>query len=93
MKNFFYRVCVGDTLLSVCKNFNVSPTIIIKQNNLTREIEAGDILKIDADGVFYTVKPNDTIDSIAERFNVCADDILNENNIPYVFYGLVIKIP
>ena len=93
MKKFFYRVESGDGVLSVAKKFKVSPTRLIKDNNLKEEIESGDMLYIErCDGVLYTVKPTDTLCSIAEKFNVCEQKILTDNDIEYIFCGLIIEI-
>lgn len=93
MKNFFYRVAETDTVFSVSKKFNLSPTTLIKQNSLKREIECGDLLYIERDdAVLYKVAPFDTPKSIAEKFNTTEEKILSDNGVPYLFYGLVIKI-
>ena len=93
MKKFFYRVEQGDGVLLVANKFNLSPTRLIKDNNLSDEIECGDMLYIEsADCVLYTVKPTDTLSSIAKRFNVQEQKILDDNCVPYVFCGLTIEI-
>ena len=93
MKKFFYRVEQGDGVLSVANKFNLSPTRLIKDNNLSDEIECGDMLYIEsADCVLYTVKPTDTLEKISKRFNVGGQKILLDNSVPYIFCGLTIEI-
>ena len=93
MKNFFYRVTETDTVFSVSKKFNLSPTSVIKQNNLKSEIECGDLLYIEKnEDLLYKVAPFDTPKSIAKKFNTTEEKILSDNGVPYLFYGLVIKI-
>lgn len=93
MKKFFYRVKEGDTVLSVAKKFSVPFSIIIKENNLTSEISAGDMLYIEQnDCVLYAVKPFETAESVGEKFGVNAQKILLDNGVPYLFYGLNIII-
>ncbi len=94
MKKIFYRVLSTDTLFGVAEKFGVCFSDIVSDNNLTREISAGDILIINKDDcTLYSVKPFDTVKSIAKAFGVTEESILLKNSaIPYVFYGLKIKI-
>lgn len=94
MKKFFYRVQKGDTVISVAELFDVCFFDLIKDNNLVREITAGDILIINKDDCsLYKVKPSDTIESVSKAFDVSKEKILLQNSsIPYIFYGLKIKI-
>lgn len=93
MKKFFYRVTENDTALSVAQKFNVSVCKLIKDNNLSGEIEAGDLLFIEQnDKTLYKVKPTDTLKTLAEKFNKTESDILEENGVPYIFCGLIISI-
>ncbi len=93
MKNFFYRVQQGDTISRLSNRFNLPVTEIISLNNLKREIEEGDLLFIQTyDCVLYTVKPQDTVYSIAKKFNVSPQKILDDNHLPYVWWGLKIKV-
>ena len=91
MKKFFYRVRENDSALSVARRFNLPVTALIKDNNLTREVEEGDILFIrERPYKTYAVQPSDTINSVAERFGVSAEEIANINGTDYVFYGLIL---
>ncbi len=93
MEKIFYRVNLGDTVLGVAERFNVPVTKIIKDNNLDKEIEQGDMLLIQKDKCrLYKVLPFDTLSSIAQKFNLNEQEILLNNGIEYVFYGLTIKV-
>ena len=93
MEKFFYRVNDGDSVFSVAERFKVSVTALIKQNNLLREIEAGDLLYIESEPcTLYKVKAEDTIFSLAKKFGTTEQKILSDNCVPYIFYGLTIKV-
>ena len=94
MEKFFYRVNGGDGLLSIASKFNVPPILIIKDNNLKDEIQAGDVLFISkTGGRTYTAKPFDTMESVAAQFNVSAERLKETNGADYLFYGLTVVIP
>ena len=94
MKKFFYRVTEEDTVFSLSQKFSLSTLAIIKLNNLTCEISAGDLLYIEtSDSVLYRVKPFETAESVGKKFNVSPEKILFDNGVPYLFYGLIISLP
>lgn len=93
MKKIFYRVLKNDGVLSIANKFNMPVSLLIAKNNLKKEVEAGDMLYIESEkDALYTVKPSDTLSSLSEKFNVSQSQILLENGLPYLFYGLKIKI-
>ena len=93
MKNFFYRVCENDTVLTVAQKFHLPPGAIIKENGLTSEICEGDIIFIkNVCGNPYVVEPFDTAESVAKKFGVEKSELLEKNGVPYLFYGLTIWI-
>ena len=89
MKKFFYRADKGDTLRSVSERFQIPAVKIIKDNNLSGEIEEGDMLYLEKEESWkiYTVSPTDTAESIAEKFHTTAAKILEDNNLPYVYFS------
>lgn len=93
MEKFFYRVSANETVFSVANKFDLPLCAIIKDNNLKKEIREGDLLYIERAGdIVYKVTPFDTVCSIAQKFGVKEKDILQKNGVPYIFYGLTIKI-
>jgi len=93
MKKFFYRVKTGDSVLSISSRFNLSVRSLILKNNLTCEVEAGDMLCIEVSvDKPYFVNPTDTAKSVAEKFGVSEEELLSKNGVPYLFYGLTIRI-
>ena len=94
MEKFFYRVVKGDSIAALSSRFNLPQTVIIKDNNLSREITEGDVVFIRvAAGKTYRVQPFDTLESVAERFNVSAETLAQINGVDYLFYGLTLIIP
>lgn len=92
MKKFFYRVVDGDSVMSVCQKFNCSAGSLIFNNNLKKEVSAGDILLVEKCDNLYFVKPTDTLSAICKRFNKGEQEILDKNHIPYLFCGIYIEI-
>ena len=93
MKNFFYRVADGETILSISQKISVPPLLIIKTNGLKNEVSEGDLLYVEKHlGTLYKVQPFDTIKSVAEKFGVSENSIIEKNGVDYLFYGLTIII-
>lgn len=92
MKKFLYRVESGDTVFSVASTFNIPVCVLIKLNNLKKEITAGDILYIESSEKTYRVKLFDTLYSVAERFNVSENELKEKNGIEYIYYGQEINL-
>lgn len=92
MKKFFYRVIDGDTVISVSQKFNCSVGSLIFNNNLKKEISAGDIILIEKCDNVYFVKPTDTIKNLAEKFNKTEQEVLEKNHLSYLFCGIYIEV-
>lgn len=91
MQNFFYRVGKGESIYSIAEKFDIPALLIINENNLKKEISAGDLIVLTKhSGITYTVELNDTLSSIAKKFHISQNQIENDNGIDYVFYGLKI---
>ena len=80
-----YFVDVGDTLYKVALKFNTTQTLLAKDNNLTKEIEVGDVLYVKTYKEIYIVQPTDTLKSLAEKFNTTEDRLLDINKISYIY--------
>ena len=94
MKNFFYRVGENEGIFSISRRFGVPPTVIVKDNALTCEVSAGDVLFIrNINGRVYAVQPSDTMAELSLRFGVSPEYIAEINGTDYVFYGLTLIIP
>ena len=81
-----YIVKKGDTLYSIAKEFDTTPTDIINLNNLTNTIlSIGQVLSIlsnsDNNKVTYTVNKGDTLYNISKKFNVDINNLKEINNI------------
>lgn len=93
MKKFFYRVTAKDSLFGICSKFNLSAGTLIKDNNLKKDVCAGDVLIIKKpERELYTVKPHESAKDVAEKFNTQAEKILSENGVEYLFCGLNITV-
>lgn len=94
MKKFFYRVACGDTVYSLAEKFGIPVTVLIGKNLIKKEPEEGDLLYLETEDVgrLYSVAPTDTLDSVAEKFCVSPQKILDENCVPYIWFGLKIKV-
>lgn len=93
MTKFLYRVQEGDSVCSLSSKFSIPQIKIISQNNLNREVQAGDMLYLEKlDYPTYKVQLFDTADKIATKFNISKQDLLAINGIEYVFYGLTVLV-
>ena len=92
MKKFFYRVLEGDSLVNLCQKFNCSLGKLVFNNNLKKEISAGDILLIERCDNLYYVKPTDTLKELAKKFKKSEQAILENNHLDYLFCGIYIEI-
>jgi len=79
-------------VFSVASTFNIPVCVLIKLNNLKKEITAGDILYIESSEKTYRVKLFDTLYSVAERFNVSENELKEKNGIEYIHYGQEINL-
>ena len=95
MKKIIYRVKKDDTLFKVAKTFNISPFYLIKTNQLTSEIQSGDLLVINLQTTTcYQVKPFEQKEQILKKFCITEREFENLNGkIPYLFCGQTIAIP
>lgn len=87
-----YTVVSGDTLYSIAKKYNTTPTELKKLNNLiTNSLSIGQVLKIPnietnsdanlATKNTYTVSKGDTLYSIAKKYNITVDELKKINNL------------
>ena len=92
MEKFFYRVKKGDTVLSISNTFKVSTASIIEQNDLNKEVSAGDLLLITKDTCVHVVEPFECEADICTKYGVSKEWLFSQNKVEYLFYGLVLKI-
>lgn len=93
MKKFLYRVAEKDSAESVAERFGVSVTRLIKDNFLTSEISAGDLLVVEKTGRLYTVGLGESYFSIAEKFGISERELaLKNGDPPYLYYGQKINV-
>ena len=93
MKKILYRAGEGDTALKISARFGVSVTRLIRDNNLTEEVEAGDVLVVEKTGKSYTVKLGEDYSSVAEKFGLSERELAAKNgDPPYLFYGQKINV-
>ena len=91
-KNRVYQLTQGETLESVCNDFNVSLNHIKKLNEIESASE-GDFVFLDViDLKIHIVKPNQTLKDIAVMYNTTVEQLQQKNNIDKVFLGQQIII-
>ena len=67
--------------------------MVIKENNLTAEVCAGDLIYIESFETYYTVLPFDDILSLSKRLKVSTTEILQKNgNPPYFYCGMKVYL-
>lgn len=94
MEKFLYRVQCEDSILSIAKRFSQCVFDLISENRLTKDVKAGDVLVITKKNEnLYDVKPLEDAKSLSKKYGISVDSLLMKNGgIPYVFFGLEIKI-
>ncbi len=92
MKKIFYRVQRNDVLALISDNFCVSPFSIISENMLNKEVSEGDMLIISEKEHIYKPLPFETFYSVSKKTGVLEEELRRLNNVPYLFYGLTIRL-
>ena len=93
MDEFFYRVKVGETLISISDKLKVPPYKIIADNFLKSEVKAGQVLVIrKLNRPLYRVKPFDTIKGICARHNLDEKDFIFYNRTDFIYCGILIYL-
>ena len=92
MEKNFYRVGKEETVISIANKFCVSPFSIIEGNFLKDEVKEGDMLVIKGPEKVYSVEPLDDFSSVANKLGVSENYLRRINPVPYLFFGLKIKI-
>ena len=94
-KEFFYRVCSGDTINLLCRKFNTDKDNILR-NNPNIDLYVGEMVKIKVlDYTTYIVKPTQTIEDISKEMNIEVEDIEKFNKLQSrkLYIGQVLKLP
>ena len=79
-----YTVKSGDSLWSIARKYNTTPSELMAYNNLkTNLLSIGQVLRIPSNNSSntYTVKSGDSLWSIANRYNTTVDAIKIKNNL------------
>ena len=95
-KTSSYIVQRGDTLSEIALRFDVSPSYLIKLNNLQNDaIYHGQYLIIPSKSTMYTVRIGDTLSHIAIRFNTTVNKLSTINNLKSnnIIIGQKLRIP
>ena len=93
-KRFYYRILEGDTLQSLCREFNTSKNKILR-NNPNIDLYAGEIVLIEVnDYISHFVRPAETLKDIANRYDIDIIKLKYDNNLKQdkLFIGQEIKI-
>ena len=93
MDEFFYRVKVGETLISISDKLQIPPYKIIADNFLKSEVKAGQVLVIrKLNRPLYRVKPFDTIASICLAHNLDVKDFIFYNRTDFIYCGILVYL-
>ena len=93
MKEFFYRVIKGDSVVGISAKFNLPIITIIEDNHLTEEVAEGDILVLRKENwQTYKVEAREDINAVCKKFNISREEFATLNKIEYVFYGLLVYV-
>lgn len=79
-----YTVKSGDSLWSIARKYNTTPSELMSYNNLkTNLLSIGQVIRIPSNNSSntYTVKSGDSLWSIANRYNTTVDAIKIKNNL------------
>lgn len=89
-----YRVCEGDTLVSIATKFSTSVSIIERDNGRDC-VYVGARLIVRTGVTVHVVRPFERLDVIARRYGLEVRDIVRENNLasPCVYAGQQLVIP
>jgi len=94
-----YVVGAGDTIDSIAKTFEISPTTIALANNISKSssLKEGQVLVIlPVDGLLHIVRSGDTISAISKSYKAKSEDIISFNNLANegdIFIGDILMIP
>ena len=80
-----YYCIEGDTLKSIATRFSTSEELLIKDNNLTCNVKAGDVLYVKRYKLTYTVKIGDTPEMVAETLRLSVEEMFRLNRINYIY--------
>lgn len=80
-----YYCTDGDTLKSIATRFSTSEELLIKDNNLTCAVKAGDVIYVKRYKFTYTVKVGDTPETVAKILNLSIDEMYRLNRINYIY--------
>lgn len=91
--SFVYKVERGDNIKNIAEKNQTTPIVIIRTNNLQKEVEVGEFVVIEKLlGVEYIVKPRDTIENIAKRFGCSPISLMTNNMTDFIFVGQKIYV-
>lgn len=93
-KNFYYRICDGDTMLNICQRFNTCKFNILR-NNPSLDLYVGEWIVIKSNEFkTHFVKPMETLLDIATRYRTSKEKITNDNDLKTekLFIGQRLKI-
>ncbi len=94
-KTIFYRVKLSETVLDVARKFNACVFDVIEKNRLVKDVRAGDIIMVNSSPIntLYKVGVTENAYTISQKLKISEDTLkMNNGGIPYVFYGLEIKV-
>ncbi|MBO7215043.1 MAG: LysM peptidoglycan-binding domain-containing protein [Clostridia bacterium] len=74
-----YYCLNGDTLDSIAKNFSTSKHVLIRDNSLDCEVEAGDCIYVKRYKKVYTVGASETVEDVAKILGITKEKLIELN--------------
>lgn len=87
-RNLYYRVKRGQTLTAVARVFGVPPRLLAKENDLTQELSAGQILRLPPPCNLYEIKGGESKELL------CGSDkaFVEKNGTKYLYPTQIVSL-
>lgn len=80
-----YVVGEGETVKGVAEKFCSTEEIIISENNLSKELQFGDVIYVSRFSRCYVVKVGDSESDVLLALNVSKEELYSVNKVNYIF--------
>ena len=88
-----YRVREGDTMQSVCAEYNIPPALLIAENKLKDFPPPGGMLVLTHAGKVYVVQAGETHSYLCKKFGIGEDVFTRLNGCSYIYPTQRVRIP
>ncbi|PWM71286.1 MAG: hypothetical protein DBX59_09230 [Bacillota bacterium] len=93
MEHFVVRVNRGESLLALCRRCRLSPERVMRENYLSEEPAAGEVLYVSAPPKrVHVARAGESYALIARRYGIGEETLKKINGCEYVFWGMPVVI-